>query len=57
MNEIVFNGFHLAIAIAIAVVAFFAGFVYAWLAAEDGHDEEIRELLREIEALKERVNA
>jgi len=40
MNEIVFNGVHLAIATAIAVVAFCAGYVYARFAAEDEHDEE-----------------
>ena len=55
MNEIVFNGVHLVIAIAIAAVAFCAGYVCARFAAEDEHDEEIRELLGEIEALKARA--
>ena len=55
MNEIVFNGVHLAIAIAIAVVAFCAGKVYGRFKAEDEHDEEIRELIDEIETLKARA--
>ena len=55
MNEIIFNGVHLAIAIAIAVVAFCAGMVYGRFEAEDEFDEEIRELLGEIEALKARA--
>ena len=52
MNEIVFNGVHLAIAIAIAVVAFCAGMVYGRFKAEDEFDEEIYELIGENEALK-----
>ena len=55
MNEIVFNGVHLAIAIAIAVIAFCAGYAYGWFAAEDEFDEEIHGLIDEIEALKARA--
>ena len=55
MNEIVFNGVHLAIAIAIAVVAFYAGMVYGRFKAEDELDDEVSELLGEIEALKARA--
>ena len=55
MNEIVFNGVHLAIAIAIAVVAFCAGMVCGRFKAEDELDDEVSELLGEIEALKARA--
>jgi hypothetical protein len=55
MNEIVFNGVHLAIAIAIAVVAFVAGTVYGRFKAEDEQDDEVSKLLDEIEALKARA--
>lgn len=55
MNEIVFNGVHLAIAIAIAVVAFFAGMVYGHFEAEDEFDEEVHKLIDQIEALKARA--
>ena len=59
MNEIVFNGVHLAIAIGIAVVAFCAGYVYARFAAKDELDEATREIINEligeVEALKARA--
>lgn len=54
MNEIVFNGVHLAIGIVLVVMGFLAGCAYGYLLKGDKYDEELAELLAELDKLKRR---